>query len=195
MHKEVLLSMKKETRDQTLFDCQFVFQPAGQGLFYTGRVGKFNFVYDCGTNSKNTPLSTAIKSYASKLKTPLDLLIISHFHQDHINGIPRLLVAVDKINKVSLPYLSSVERLIAVSENTVGAEGSIDEAPTTCSLIPSSISVKKDTNRNSFFSRRTNRAKVEYVRRLCSQKRGVRVVVTQLIDHKQWLAFMRIAYN
>ncbi len=110
-----------------LFDCQFDFQPVGHGLFYTGRVKDFHFVYDCGSKS-TTCLNEAIKNYLGEMyKKTIDLLIISHFHKDHINGIPRLLEAVDKINKVILPYLSPVERLIAVLENTISAEGSIDE--------------------------------------------------------------------
>jgi len=35
-----------------MINCSFRFHPVGQGLFYSGRIGDFSFVYDCGTADK-----------------------------------------------------------------------------------------------------------------------------------------------
>ena len=63
--------------------------PVGQGAFYSEifseRKNKlFTVVYDCGSNNKG-----CLKTNIEKLGTA-DLVFISHFHSDHINGIKEL---------------------------------------------------------------------------------------------------------
>ena len=93
------------------------FHGVGQGLFYSAIInakkGKkqytFSFVYDCGASKKQTRLTQSIEDFVDVLpmhsdtKPKLDLLIISHFHQDHISGLPKLLKLVD-VDMVILPY-------------------------------------------------------------------------------------------
>lgn len=83
--------------------------PAGQGLFYAGLLndGDYSFVYDCGSESNRRTLST----YINELKRwngndKLDFVAISHFHNDHINGIKEL---HDKIGfeELFMPYVCS----------------------------------------------------------------------------------------
>lgn len=87
----------------------FNFFPVGQGLFYAGLLndGDYSFVYDCGSESNQRTLST----YINELKRwngndKLDFVAISHFHNDHINGIKEL---NDKIGfkHLFMPYVCS----------------------------------------------------------------------------------------
>jgi hypothetical protein len=97
--------------------CTYNYHPVGQGLFYSGRIylpkSDFNFVYDCGTNSKKSYLTDEINSLNNG---KLDLLIISHFHKDHISGIPELLTKFKDIKTVVLPYITEIERLIFLAK-------------------------------------------------------------------------------
>lgn len=98
----------------------FRFHNVGQGLFYSGLLnikesskhGIFSFVYDCGTNSPMSFLQREIDDYKLLLKTAkagrnkkLDLLVISHLHDDHVNGLEYLLKNVD-VDTVVMPYAS-----------------------------------------------------------------------------------------
>lgn len=75
--------------------------PVGQGAFYTEQlqVGdkSFNVVFDCGTygrcsgNDNDSFLKTHIDEFLRQCGNKVNLLFISHFHQDHINGIDYLL--------------------------------------------------------------------------------------------------------
>ncbi|WP_440956174.1 hypothetical protein ACSAZK_04310 [Methanosarcina sp. Mfa9] len=93
----------------------FEFHNVGQGLFYTGKISEFNFVYDCGSLSspqKTDFLGNSIKNYKAQLNNNyLNLLVISHFHEDHVNGLDRLLNGL-KVDEVIIPYYSLIERLI-----------------------------------------------------------------------------------
>lgn len=91
------------------------FHPVGQGTFYTEQIenkaggAKFTVVYDCGSgNTNNCPqslcdyLDTCIDAYKE-----IDILFISHFHNDHINGIKSLIGNGVKIKNIVLPYVES----------------------------------------------------------------------------------------
>jgi hypothetical protein len=106
-------------------EAKFTFHPVGQGLFYSGQIKddnekKFNFVYDCGRgNYTKAPkaLEEVITSYKTdfNITDSLDLLTISHFHNDHINGIEFLLSNYNDVKRVVIPYLSHLERLFLAS--------------------------------------------------------------------------------
>ena len=83
----------------------FKLWPVGQGLFYSGTIKyennqNFNFVYDCGSSSMN--IDEIVDHYVetSLIDKTLDMLVISHFDEDHISGIPKLLTEVKKIKKI-----------------------------------------------------------------------------------------------
>lgn len=109
----------------------FRFHNIGQGLFYSGLLNKsdsnsqstFSFVYDCGTFSSKTLLRQEIDAY--KLLLPgvrnsrnkkLDLLIVSHLHDDHVNGLEYLLKDVD-VETVVMPYVDDGLKLLARLES------------------------------------------------------------------------------
>ncbi len=83
------------------------FHPVGQGAFYTEVFDCPNgdqkvVVYDCGTETgvdsfakwKGIELKDQIVDFANSLKpgnNHIDYLFISHFHDDHISGLPDLI--------------------------------------------------------------------------------------------------------
>ena len=91
---------------------KFVFRPVGQGLFYTGSLlnGRYNFVYDCGTDNGQYLLNEEIQYYQYEMdhisegKPKIDFVVISHLHKDHYIGLYKL-VQKFRIRKIYLPYL------------------------------------------------------------------------------------------
>lgn len=80
---------------------KFEFHGIGQGLFYSGRLldGRFNFVYDCGSSNSKESLEKEIE----RLPEELGFVVISHLHNDHINGLVKLLEKCE-VKKIYLPY-------------------------------------------------------------------------------------------
>ncbi|MDE7107114.1 MAG: hypothetical protein K2O39_02205, partial [Clostridiales bacterium] len=52
----------------------FDFKPVGQGLFYTGSLmrGKYNFVFDCGTENVKSYVERQIDDYIYSLRDCAD---------------------------------------------------------------------------------------------------------------------------
>ncbi len=107
----------------------FRFHSVGQGLFYSGLLstkdGKhqkvFSFVYDCGSKSAKKFLDEEIADYKPLLsnangKKKLNLLVVSHLHDDHINGLESLLQDVD-VDNVVMPYVNDGLKLLARLES------------------------------------------------------------------------------
>lgn len=86
--------------------------PVGHGAFYTEQFFDENnnpiwtAVYDCGSEQSNM-LEHAIDEIFPKGKSYLiDVLFISHFHSDHVNGLEYLLSRCN-VNTLVLPQLTS----------------------------------------------------------------------------------------
>ncbi len=100
----------------------------GQGFFHSGYLrigsGEFSYVYDCGSENTDT-LAREINEFANRRhKRPgLNVLFISHFDSDHVNGLDRLLSLV-KTKTVVAPYLEPCERLLLVAD--AADSGSVD---------------------------------------------------------------------
>ena len=111
--------------------------PIGQGCFHTGRVGPlegavheanaFQYVYDCGSGNQQA-LGTAIETYKAQTSR-VDALFVSHFDNDHVNGLDLLLSAV-KVDTVYIPYVDDVVLVLDLIEAELdGAlSGSLIEA-------------------------------------------------------------------
>ena len=92
------------------------FLPVGQGAFYVEKFvddnGErvFTAVYDCGTMSKPFNLDATIYHcfHADEI---IDALFISHFHEDHINGVSILLQRCD-VQNIFIPYTTPDEKLL-----------------------------------------------------------------------------------
>jgi hypothetical protein len=108
------------------YRCEFTydFRPVGQGLFCRGELRftergherkKFQWVYDCGSES-GASLRGEIDLYRRQLPEPkrLDLLVLSHFDNDHIKGVGRLLNGLP-VDQLVLPYLTPAQRMVLVA--------------------------------------------------------------------------------
>ena len=96
-----------------MFTLTRIIHPVGQGAFYSERFidaqGKIhNIVYDCGSlpaQKTGSALNSEIDS-AFQEGDHIDILFISHFDADHINGILRLNRRY-KIDHVVLPQITN----------------------------------------------------------------------------------------
>jgi hypothetical protein len=102
--------------------------PVGQGFFHAGWVDfpeaeeKFFYVYDCGAMTK---FATTRDREIKKLNAfvgegaRLDLLVISHMHADHVNGIETLVTEGKlQVDTIMLPMIEMKERLLSFATTT-----------------------------------------------------------------------------
>ena len=89
-----------------------ILHPVGQGAFFTEQFldesGKvvYNVVYDCGSfTSQPNLLEYEIRNTFER-NAHIDLLFISHFDEDHVNGLMTLQnqTKIDKDTKVIIPF-------------------------------------------------------------------------------------------
>ena len=90
--------------------------PVGQGFFSSQQIlygdEKFTCVYDCGSVSENHDY--LLNKYMDDLRKTthtIELLVLSHFDADHINGLKKLVERFN-IRNIVIPYLSTFEKLL-----------------------------------------------------------------------------------
>lgn len=93
-----------------------VLHPVGQGAFFTEQFKKYgvespylNVVYDCGSTVVGKNIPKVVKdevNIAFDKKDHIDLLFVSHFDEDHTNGLNYLLdnTSMDKDTYAVLPF-------------------------------------------------------------------------------------------
>jgi len=91
----------------------------GQGLFSVAEItaddhAPFRFVYDCGAWDRKYQAGWGhCDGFLSEVPPePFDLLVISHFHADHVNDIPALLSHTGWPAAAWIPYLAPEVRLL-----------------------------------------------------------------------------------
>lgn len=137
------------------------FHPVGQGAFYTEKTNiggeEFTIVYDCGSTSLNKEeLDKVIKSAFPKGKE-IDILFISDFHEEHINGL-EILKSHCKIGSVVLPCLSEEEKVrIKISYHFEGLESK----PVSSPYLPGKVLECLIDHPVSFFGKRTRIIHIE----------------------------------
>lgn len=114
------------------------FHAVGQGAFYTERFYEgdenlFNVVYDCGSESAKKYINNAINRFCEDSeevdkthKPKIDLMFVSHFHDDHVNGISSLMDRCD-VGKLVVPFMS-LEAIIEVYIYNIIASNNPDNA-------------------------------------------------------------------
>ncbi|WP_108820280.1 MBL fold metallo-hydrolase [Pseudovibrio sp. Alg231-02] len=111
--------------------------PVGQGLFHSSeivwknpsnkKIQTFRLVYDCGSHQAySTFLEGQIKDYKKSIPRTekIDLLVISHFHKDHISGIKKLLEnKTINVETLLIPHLSPAQVILALASVADSEEG------------------------------------------------------------------------
>ena len=74
----------------------------GQGQSVLVRTGELLTLVDCGGDSRDDPGDVAANYLQALGRSDIDLLVVSHYHADHANGIPQLLGRVT-VGEIVLP--------------------------------------------------------------------------------------------
>jgi len=96
------------------------FHSIGQGAFYTEKFDDLTMVYDCGGSRKEI-IEHEIQNTFEEGQT-VDKLFISHFHNDHINGL-KFLLSYCNVQIVYLPLLHEKLEVQFLIENVVFGNG------------------------------------------------------------------------
>lgn len=99
---------------------------AGHGGFHVGRLetesNELAWSYDCGTWGKRDLIDSEVAEACARhtrwrgSKPVLDVAYISHFHEDHVKGLPTLAASFD-VHRVVAPLLEPWERLAQVVQH------------------------------------------------------------------------------
>ncbi|MDR6761920.1 phosphoribosyl 1,2-cyclic phosphodiesterase [Flavobacterium sp. 2755] len=101
-----------------------IFHSAGQGAFYsevhqnTGSNSGFTIVFDFGSLTLKDKKLELLVSSAFRKKHIIDILFISHFHTDHVNGLD-FLKKNYRIKKVVLPLLDDTAKILMKISNFI----------------------------------------------------------------------------
>lgn len=124
------ISFKRHVMHQTIHSYS-KFHEAGHGTFFSSQFDngskRFLLVYDCGSrrSSRMPALSRDLQDhYAGNL---INLLCVSHFDADHVNGLVHLLENF-RVDTLALPYLPLVKRLKVVCEFDSKKKENVDVA-------------------------------------------------------------------
>ena len=106
--------------------------PVGQGAFYTEKFicengGQKLFVYDCGAKNCDCKyLEVELSSYFQKNKV-IDIFFVSHFDEDHINGIEQLKNLGVKIKTVVVPLIDQKNKWFYICTGGASVIGAIND--------------------------------------------------------------------
>lgn len=84
----------------------------GQGQSVLLRTGELLTLVDCGGDSRDDPGDVAANYLQALGRSEIDLLVVSHYHADHANGIPQLLNRVT-VGELVLPDVEEDDPLRA----------------------------------------------------------------------------------
>lgn len=93
------------------------FHNIGQGAFYTELFDSKKIVYDCGSSTNKSIIINEIDSVFNA-EDEIEIVFISHLHEDHINGLEHLLNRCT-VKYLVLPFLSGIDQKIILINNLV----------------------------------------------------------------------------
>lgn len=105
-----------------IYEVKKCFHAVGNGTLFTGQItnviggcAAFNWIYDCGSTSEKVVLKTVSNlpnwfGPANKL----DMLVLSHFDKDHINGLEALLKSY-YVKRLVLPFTEWAQNIREIS--------------------------------------------------------------------------------
>lgn len=130
------LSLVLSSASAQLGDASVSALDVGQGQSVLLRSGQFLTLVDCGGDSADNPGDLAADYLQSQGWDRLDLLVVSHFHDDHANGVPQLLRRLE-VDTVALPNVeedSPLRAEILAAAQAQGCQIRLIEADTTYTL-------------------------------------------------------------
>lgn len=93
------------------FNFTRIIHPIGQGAFYSEQIeyndSNYNVVFDCGS-CRNPNTTKSLKSEISSrfnIGDEIEILFISHFDNDHVNGVQTLIKHGIKIKNIVIPLV------------------------------------------------------------------------------------------
>lgn len=125
------------------------FQAVGHGTLFTGKLKdavsncRFTWIYDCGSSRPSR-----IKDYVNKVGPwcdgVIDLLVVSHFDNDHVNGLEQLIGSC-RVGTLALPYIGFKDRLELVSSGNLSSDTAFFALDPIGYLYASDISSRVDS--------------------------------------------------
>ena len=104
------------------------FHPVGQGGFCTKQWQlddkNLTIAYDCGSDSKDC-LYKEINAFVNT-KQPIDVLVLSHLHNDHMNGV-QYLIERQCVKCILLPVISVSNEVELLLSNFLRDSFSVNE--------------------------------------------------------------------
>lgn len=85
------------------------FVPVGHGGFVVENIDQKKIVFDCGCKSEKLIEQRIYEVFCEEQQ--ITAVFISHFHDDHVNGLHHLLTRC-KVQSVVIPYMNPVAKLI-----------------------------------------------------------------------------------
>ncbi len=106
LHRAIMPNVEANYSRHSLQHQRILF-PVGHGGFAFERIGNCNVLFDCGSHTSPTRLQMYIDALRSELNVQqIDYLFISHFDQDHANGIRMLLDAGLRVRNAVMSYIA-----------------------------------------------------------------------------------------
>ena len=118
--------------------------PVGHGGFAFENIDDYSIVFDCGSNSCPTRVTEYIRELGTMRKGKIDMLYISHFDKDHVDGITQLINTVG-VKRAVIPYVPAAFR-VAYNAITGGIYSSIRGIITQGEIELDELSEEKNTN-------------------------------------------------
>lgn len=131
-----------------------IIHPIGQGAFYTERICSkdqiYNVVYDCGSGTNKNAPKRLIQEITSVFTSNdvVDILFVSHFDNDHINGIRELKKRVKEIRNIVVPLVEKNDHWFYCVENQnfIAFYDSLEEIASHVYRVKPNIEARREFN-------------------------------------------------